>query len=149
MSLCILVLFTLSFPLALLNVLLITDFFTRIWSSSFLRPKSFFILFALFGPSFLGKLVSVTPAISCSPFLTIYKASTLMSGPTMHPRMDFLFLKPLLLSVKHECPADKRRRTLPLANTPYFIGKPCLSFPPAILNMYPLNSSPKESASTS
>jgi len=106
-------------------------------------------LLALFGPSFLGRLVSVTPAISYSPFLTICKARTLMSGPTIHPLIDFLFLKPLLLSVKQEWPAVNRSLTLPLANTPYFIGKPYLSFPPAILNIYPLNSSPKESASIS
>lgn len=46
-------------------------------SSSFERLKSFLILPTLLGPRRRGAVVSVNPGISCSPFLTTTKSSTL------------------------------------------------------------------------
>lgn len=41
----------------------------------------------------------ILPAMGDSPVLTIARAMTLRSGPTMHPLTDFLFLSPLLLGL--------------------------------------------------
>lgn len=60
-SLWILVALTLSFPEADLKVFLITDFLIKIGSSALERPKSFLILLALLGPSFLGRVTVVRP----------------------------------------------------------------------------------------
>jgi hypothetical protein len=57
------------------------------------------MLLALLGPNLLGTVVSVTPGISFSPFLTMVTERLLISGPTMHPLMDFLFLYPVLLAL--------------------------------------------------
>jgi hypothetical protein len=57
------------------------------------------MLLALLGPSLLGTVVSVKPGIYCSPFLTRRTDKDLISGPTMHPLTDFLFLYPVLLTL--------------------------------------------------
>jgi len=61
--------------------------------------NNFLSLLALLGPNLLGIYLSVNPAISLAPFLTIDKANTLMSLPTMHPLTVFLFLSPDLLGL--------------------------------------------------
>jgi hypothetical protein len=57
------------------------------------------MLLALFGPSLLGTVVSVTPGIYFSPFLTMVTERFLISGPTTHPLTDFLTLSPVLLAL--------------------------------------------------
>lgn len=64
-------------------------------SSSLLRLKNFRILVALLGPNLLGNTESVKPGISPSPCLTITKERTAISGPTIHPRTDFLRRSPV------------------------------------------------------
>ena len=139
-------------------------------SSSLVRLNNFLIFDALFGPLILGFSMSVNPGRSLSPFFTITKFKTERSGLTMHPRTDFLLLSPFLLpwprkqgvpvqtnsapisdndyktkpKLCWKCNKNKplwsKRRTRPGVSTPCFIGKPCLSQPPLILNTYPLNS---------
>ena len=43
-----------------------------------------------YGPSLFGSTLSVNPAISSSPFLTIDRANTAKSRATIHPLTDFL-----------------------------------------------------------
>jgi hypothetical protein len=57
----------------------------------------------------------------------------LISGPTMHPLMDFLFLYPDLLALYPLAPGERRSLILLLVKIPCFIAKPSLSKPPAIL----------------
>jgi hypothetical protein len=61
-------------------------------------PKSFLIPDALLGPILLGLISLVNPGIYFYPFLTTVQESILISGPTIHPRTDFLFLYPVLLA---------------------------------------------------
>lgn len=65
------------------------------------HTKSLRMLDALFGPSLLGLLSSVSPGISSSPFLTTTRLRTERSGPTMHPRTDLRLLCPCLRGLKH------------------------------------------------
>ena len=88
---------------------------------------------ALLGPSLLDFVSSVSPGISFSPFLTRIKERVLMSGPTMHPLMDFLFLSPFLLALYPLVPGARRSLILLLQKIPCFMAKPSLSNPPAIL----------------
>merc|ERR1719323_2131321 len=68
---------------------------------------------------------------------------------TMHPRTDFLLRSPSLRGREQVVPFFNRSLTLPLVRIPCFMGKPCLSLPPVMRRTYPLNSSPRVSASTS
>ena len=95
-SLWILAAFYLFFPSLVEKVLLMMFFLMRATPSSFLKPNNLLSLVSLLGPNLLGTWTSVTPASSASPFLTIAKARTLMSCPTMHPLIDFRFLSPVL-----------------------------------------------------
>ena len=119
---------------------------------------------ALFGPSLLGLSESVRPGTSPIPFSRTFKKMTARSGPQMHPLTDFLFLSPVLLGLykvvsnviikvrrKPFCYLLFLRRILTLWFTriPYFMANPCLSLPPVILRVYPLNSSPITTPSTS
>lgn len=134
--------FCLSLPDALLNVLLMTLFLTKTISSVFFKLNNLLILFTFLGPSLLGLALSVKSGMSFSPFLTMASEITLMSLPTIHPLTLFLFLSPVLLGLYDLAPFAINSLTLPFTNTPYFIENPCLSFPPVIFKMYPLNSSP-------
>jgi len=133
------------------KVLLTAAFLTKtqLLSSPFLIANNFLILLTLFGPNLNGHYTSVNPGISSSPFLTIYKDTTFKSYPKIHPLTDFLFLCPSLLILKVFYPSAIKILTLPLTMIPYLIGNPYLSFPPVILNTYPLYSVPKPSPSTS
>lgn len=75
--------------------------------------------------------------------------SILISGPTIHPLTDFLFLSPFLLALYPVAPGERRSLILLMVKIPCFIANPSLSNPPVILNTYPLNYSPRLSASTS
>ena len=77
-----------------------------------------------------------------SPCLTIIRLRTDRSGETMQPRTDFLRRSPVLRPYprKQLSPGFMSRRTRPGTRTPCFMGKPCLSWPPMILKMKPLNS---------
>jgi len=104
---------------------------------------------ALLGPSLLGLVSSVSPGISFSPFLIRVRERVLMSGPTIQPRTDLLFLYPFLLTRYPDVPGERSSLILLLQKTPCFMANPSLSNPPLILKIYPLNSSPRVSASTS
>ena len=64
-------------------------------SSSLVRPKNFLIFVARLGPRRFGYTVSVTPGMSLSPFLTIERASTERSMPTIQPRTDLRLRSPV------------------------------------------------------
>ena len=64
-------------------------------SSSLVRPKNLRILVALLGPNRLGIVVSVKPGMSSSPCLTMLRAKTLKSIPTMQPLTLFLLRSPV------------------------------------------------------
>lgn len=97
------------------------------------------MLLALLGPNLLGTVVSVTPGIYFSPFLTIVTERFFMSGPTMHPLTDFLFLYPVLLALYPKAPGERRSLSLELVKIPCFMANPSPSYPPVILKTYPLN----------
>mmetsp|Transcript_8465 Transcript_8465/g.12408 ORF Transcript_8465/g.12408 Transcript_8465/m.12408 type:complete len:219 (-) Transcript_8465:68-724(-) len=123
---------------------------TNLRTSSFLsKLKSFRMWLARLGPNLRGSIVSVKPSMSASPFFTMSKFMTARSGPTMQPRTDFRLRQPLRRSRKQDIPFLKSNLTRLLVRTPCFMGKPCLSLPPEIRRTYPLNSSPKQSPSTS
>ena len=82
------------------------------------------MLLALLGPSLLETVVSVTPGIYCSPFLTMVTERFLISGPTMHPLMDFLFLSPVLLALYPLTPGARRSLSLELVKIPCFMANP-------------------------
>merc|ERR1719350_840270 len=65
-------------------------------SSSLSRLKRALILLALLGPNLLGMVLSVSPGISASPFLTMTVDTTDICESTMHPLTDFRFLSPFL-----------------------------------------------------
>merc|ERR1712080_411767 len=67
--------------------------------SSFDKLNSFLILDALLGPSRRGIVLSVSPGISASPFLTIITERTESWPSTIHPRTDFRFLSPVFLGL--------------------------------------------------
>ncbi|RNA22549.1 hypothetical protein BpHYR1_030886 [Brachionus plicatilis] len=77
-------------------------------SSSLVKLNSFLILLALLGPRTLGTILLVKPSISCSPFFTITKASTLKLLSTMQPLTDFRLRSPLRLSLKNLFPKTDR-----------------------------------------
>jgi len=93
------------------------------------------MLLALLGPNLLGTEVSVKPAISVSPLLTMTKNKALISAPTIQPLTVFLFFSPVLLYLYEDIPSDNNNFVLPLIKTPYFMAKPYLSFPPIILKV--------------
>jgi len=64
-------------------------------SSSFVRLKSLRMWLARLGPSRRGTVLSVSPSISPSPFLTTTKAKTLMVASTMQPWTDFRLRSPV------------------------------------------------------
>merc|ERR1719470_612107 len=68
-------------------------------SSSLVKLNSFLILLALLGPSLLGMVLSVSPGISASPFLTMAMERTAKLPSTMHPRTDFLLRSPSRLGL--------------------------------------------------
>merc|ERR1719348_2810888 len=68
-------------------------------SSSLVRLNSFLILLALLGPSLLGMVLSVSPGISASPFLTMAKLRTAKLPSTMQPRTDLRLRSPLRLGL--------------------------------------------------
>ena len=96
-------------------------------------PKSFLIPEALLGPSLFAETVSVNPGIYFSPFLVTVQESILMSGPTMQPLTDLLFLSPFLEALYPFDPGERRSLILPLEKIPCFIANPSLSYPPVIL----------------
>merc|ERR1719470_157690 len=53
----------------------------------------------LLGPSLLGMVLSVSPGISASPFLTMAMERTAKLPSTMHPRTDFLLRSPSRLGL--------------------------------------------------
>jgi len=79
---------------------------------------------ALLGPNLLGTVASVNPGIYCSPFLTIVTDKDLISGPTMHPLTDFLFLYPVLLALYPLDPGARRSLILELVKIPCFMANP-------------------------
>jgi len=66
--------------------------------SSFDKLNNFLILDALLGPSLRGMVLSVSPGISPSPFLTMVHERTESCPSTMQPRTDFRFLSPVFLA---------------------------------------------------
>jgi len=68
-------------------------------SSSLVKLYNFLIFEALLTCNLFGLWTVVKPSISFSPFLTIDKAKTAISGPTIAPLTDFLFLSPALLGL--------------------------------------------------
>ena len=82
------------------------------------------MLLALLGPSLLGTVVSVKPGISCSPFLETVTDKDLISGPTIHPLTDFLFLSPVLLALYPLDPGARRSLILELVKIPCFMANP-------------------------
>merc|ERR1719470_332630 len=68
-------------------------------SSSLVKLNSFLILLALLGPNLLGMVLSVSPGISASPFLTMAMDRTARLPSTMHPRTDFLLRSPSRLGL--------------------------------------------------
>ena len=61
--------------------------------------KAYLILDALLGPSLRGMVLSVSPGISASPFLTMVHERTESCPSTIHPRTDFRFLSPVFLGL--------------------------------------------------
>jgi hypothetical protein len=59
--------------------------------------NNFLILEARLGPNRRGLYLSVRPGISSDPFLTMIRFMAWISGPTMHPRTDFLRRSPCRL----------------------------------------------------
>jgi hypothetical protein len=82
------------------------------------------MLLALLGPNLLGTVVSVSPGIYCSPFLTMVTETDLISGPTTHPLTDFLFLSPVLLALYPAAPGARRSLILEEVKIPCFIANP-------------------------
>ena len=89
----------------------------------------------LFGPSLLDLTSSVSPGMSFYPFLIRVRESILISGPTMHPLTDLLFLYPFLLHLYPLDPGERRSLILRALKTPCFMAKPSTSKPPLILKM--------------
>merc|ERR1719219_58830 len=67
--------------------------------SSFDKLNNFLILDALLGPSLLGMVLSVSPGISPSPFLTMAKLRTARLPSTMQPRTDLRLRSPSRLGL--------------------------------------------------
>ena len=96
--------------------------------------NNFLTLLALFGyKSFLS--FSTVKSLIVSPFFNIIKFKTEISGETIQPLTDFLHFSPFLIRkpLHPTEPFGRSNLTLLFVNTPFFIGKPCLSCPPVIL----------------
>jgi hypothetical protein len=133
----------------MLDTLIATLFLAPILSECFGNPKSFLILLALFGPSLLSFLTSVSPAISFSPLDKRTRFKEVISFPMTHPLTDFLKWTPSLLHLYPVLPGAKSNFFLFLVRTPYFMANPLLSDPPVILKIHPSSPCPNLSPSTS